>query len=200
MKKYFFTILTSVMALAAVIYFVMVAPLKQEPPKVLYPVSDFELLKSDGEKFLSQNELKDKIYVVNFIFTSCKAFCPTMSYTMAELYRTYEAMDDVKFVSITVDPKRDDGKTLTEYAKKFRKDSQKWYFLTGAWENIRKILVKEFKISAPEDPVFHSGKFVLVDQNQKVRGYYDYDDHKDMRQLFVDIAVIRDTKNEMKKD
>lgn len=198
MKKIFFGILTVLLILSGIIYFVFIAPMSAEAPPVMLNMEPFEMTNSDGKKFSSEEELKGNIWVANFIFTSCRSVCPIMSRKMSELYRSYELEKDIRFVSVSVDPKRDTPEKLTAYAKKYKADTSKWFFLTGAWDTTRDVLIKKFKIAAPEDPVFHSDRFVLVDHNSKIRGYYEFEDRKHMRRLFHDIALVLKEKKEKK--
>lgn len=189
LRKFIVIPLGVAVVLMGTIYFVFVSPYEGDPPPVVGKVQAFELINTDNKKF-SQAELNKKVWVADFIFTSCGGVCPRMSAKMAELYRSYEMSPDVNFVSISVDPDVDTPERLKEYASRYKADTQKWHFLTGKYDDIRDIAIKSFKVGQPDEPIFHSQRFILVDQNHQIRGYYDYSSKEDMAKLFQDIALV----------
>ncbi len=117
-----------------------------------------------------------------------------MTTHMASLHRSYMMVDDVRLVSISVNPDNDTPEVLAKYAKKFNANTQKWYFLTGSLSDIQKIAVKSFKLGQIDEPVFHSSFFSLVDRKGRIRGYYDSADKKNIERLFKDIARLVEEK------
>jgi cytochrome oxidase Cu insertion factor (SCO1/SenC/PrrC family) len=88
---------------------------------------------------------------------------------------------DVRLVSVSVDPERDDPETLAEYAEGLGADTERWWFLTGEKDQIR-ALARSLQVAADPDPtpeaelgfqVSHSTKFIVLDGEGRVRGYYD---------------------------
>ena len=150
---------------------------------------DFVLTDSNGDEFSSQ-KLQGKVWVADFIFTTCGNICPIMTQNMAQLYRSYKLMNDVSWVSISVNPETDTPEVLQNYAKKFDANPKQWHFLTGTRDNITDITVKGFKMGSVDEPVFHSGKFVLVDRHMRVRGYYEGTEDADITKLFKDLAKL----------
>jgi protein SCO1/2 len=136
--------------------------------------------------------------VADFIFTQCAGACPAMSARMARLRR--EVPPGVRFVSFTVDPTTDTPEVLTRYAQRFGADGD-WLFLTGAPRALYDLSVGGFKLAAMEvppaerapggdGPFLHSAKFVLVDAEGVVRGYYDSDDEDALRALVADVGAL----------
>src|SRR5262247_2974775 len=85
--------------------------------------------------------IKDKIVVVNFIYTTCPDIC---GLTTARLSQAEDKLGDmvgrdVFFVSLTVDPENDTPAKLKEYAEAFHITGPGWLFLTGKPDNIRAI-------------------------------------------------------------
>lgn len=169
--------------------------------KVLFSLKPFELTASNGQAFPSE-QLKGKVWVTNFMFTSCTQECPLMAVEMLKIQQKFEDSPHVKLVSFTVDPKVDTPEILAKYAQQVQAKPDKWFFLTGAQKSLFDICVNSFKLPVQErkmshehhhdhgtgaqnasSPFLHSQKFVLVDQNMQVRGYYDSDDAQDMAQL-----------------
>jgi protein SCO1/2 len=156
---------------------------------LLGQVPEFEFTRQDGSEF-GLKEMKGRISIVDFIFTSCQTICPPMSANMQKFYQRYEGTDRIQFVSITVDPERDSLSVLQEYAHNFGVDDDRWVFL---WQPVDKVVwlsEKGFMISARDLPMGHSSRFVLVDPNGMIRGYYDGVDDESMKILANDIRKL----------
>jgi len=109
---------------------------------------------------------------------------------MASLHRSFELVDGISLVSITVNPEFDSARVLKEYSKKYNANTKKWHFLTGAREEIKDLAVKSFKLGSIKEPVFHSPKFALVDRQGLIRGYYDGIQSGEISELFRDAALL----------
>ena len=144
---------------------------------------DFSLTNQRGAPF-ALSDLHDKVWVADFIFTSCGTICPPMTIEMARLQDEFVA-EDVHFVSFSVDPKRDTPEVLTRYADYYGADNNRWSFLTGQKEAIYQLAHDAFNLAAGHrgSEILHSTRFVLVDQNQQVRGYYDSRSKAHLQQL-----------------
>lgn len=140
---------------------------------VLYDVPAFNAVESHGEPF-GLASLHGKISVVDFFFTSCRGPCPYMSATYAELYRLYAHSDKLQLVSFTVDPETDSLPILRAYAERFGVTDYRWRFARMQPEEISRFCEEGFKVSG-DLPGMHSTKFVLVDAEARIRGYFDYD-------------------------
>jgi protein SCO1/2 len=139
-------------------------------------VPKFELTNQDAQAFGSE-ALAGKIWIADFIFTTCPGPCPIISTRMSELQKPL-AKSDVRLVSFTVDPEKDTPEVLRAYADKLRKEPFPWDFLTGPLDTITSLSRDGFKLAlaAEEEPgtgPVHSTRFVLVDRRGTIRGYYD---------------------------
>lgn len=155
---------------------VQVSALSNRPLPSLGEVPKFDLVNQDGQPFGSQ-QLAGKIWIADFIFTTCPGPCPIISTRMSELQKPLEK-SDVHLVSFTVDPEKDTPEVLRAYADKLRKEPIRWDFLTGPLDAITALSRDGFKlaIAAGEEPgsgPIHSTRFVLVDRRGTIRGYYD---------------------------
>ena len=144
---------------------------------------DFSLTDQFGASF-ALSDLQDKVWVADFIFTSCATICPPMTVQMASLQDEF-AGEDVHFVSFSVDPERDTPTVLRRYADNYGADGGRWAFLTGQKEAIYQLAHDAFNLAAGHrgSEILHSTRFVLVDQNQQVRGYYDSRSKAHLQQL-----------------
>ena len=139
-------------------------------------IPSFDLVNQDAQPFGSQ-QLVGKIWIADFIFTTCRGPCPIISTRMSELQKPLE-QSDVRFVSFSVDPETDTPPVLHAYADKLRKEPFRWDFLTGTREAIASISRDGFKLGisdgeTPDSGPVHSTRFVLVDRRGSIRGYYD---------------------------
>lgn len=143
-------------------------------------VPDFALTERNGEG-VKLAQLRGKIWIADFIYTSCTDTCPLQTGMMAKLQEEYAAKPDVQLVSITVDPERDTPQVLAQYAAKYQADAKRWYFLTGQRDRIMGLIQDGFHLSVATLPtdveanglIPHSPRFVLIDRNAQIRGYYD---------------------------
>ncbi len=149
----------------------------------------FTLTESSGRS-LSLSDLKGILWIADFMFTSCPGPCPMMSARMSELQRALSDLPMVRLVSISVDPSNDTAAVLKKYGAKFHADPNRWLFLTGDQALIAKLSYEGFKAGTLDDPLVHSTKFILVDTQGQIRGYYDSEDLASLRQLQVDIRGL----------
>jgi protein SCO1/2 len=155
---------------------VQVKALSNRPLPSYETVPSFELTNQDAQPFGSQ-QLSGKIWIADFIFTTCPGPCPIISTRMSELQKPL-AKSDVHLVSFSIDPEKDTPDVLRAYADKLRKEPLRWDFLTGPIVTIASLSRDGFKlgISEAEQPdtgPVHSTRFVLVDRRGTIRGYYD---------------------------
>ena len=156
---------------------------------VLASVPKFELTERGGTSF-SSTDLQGKISVVDFIFTNCQGPCPTMAGNMFELYRVFAGSDKVQFISISVDPERDSLTVLQEYALRHKVTDNRWVFLRGEMDKIKWLSESGFMLAADELPAMHSIKFVLVDGQEQIRGYYSGTDSASVSVLKTHIKEL----------
>jgi protein SCO1 len=135
-------------------------------------VPEFTLTAQDGQQF-SSRALQGKIWVADFIYTTCTGPCPRMTSQMREVQDAIVKIPDVKLVSFTVDPARDTPQVLADYAKTHGASFEHWYFLTGPQATLQKLDRDAFKLGNVDETLEHSTRFVLVDRQAHIRGYYD---------------------------
>jgi protein SCO1/2 len=152
-------------------------------------VPSFELVNQNGHAFGSA-QLTGKIWIADFIFTSCPGPCPLISTRMSELQKPLENTN-VHLVSFTVDPDTDTPEVLRGYAEKLHAEPKRWDFLTGSKSAIYKLSHDGFKLaisdgSDAEGTPVHSTRMVLVDRHGQIRGYYDATEADAMTKLLAD--------------
>lgn len=162
-------------------------------------VPPFSLTEKDGRQ-VTLSDLKGKVSIVNFIYTNCPDTCPIQSAQMRQIQEDFKNERDLRLVSITVDPTRDTPEVLSDYAKRFNADPERWLFLTGEKEAIYKLAQKGFLLAAAEIPRAkrpesgashtHSPRFVLVDRKAQIRGYYISTDSDALKRLQQDLKIL----------
>lgn len=166
---------------------------------VYHTIDDFKLVNQNNDTVTLSN-FDDKLLLVSFFFANCETVCPTMNNYLAQhIYTEFEKDDDVRFISITVDPKNDTPSVLLNYAKQLNAKLPNWSFLTGSRSVIYDLAAYSFKIPGAEDEhngLFHSNKIVLVDKQKRVRGVFDTGGQNDKRET---IDAVRALKLEYKK-
>ncbi|MBJ7985448.1 SCO family protein [Bacillus cereus] len=162
-----------------------------------WDVETFAFTDQNGKKFGS-SELKDKVWVADFIFTSCETVCPPMTANMAKLQKMLdeEGIKDVEFVSFSVDPEVDTPEKITEFMKVYEMDTKRTHFLTGYTRpDIEKFAKDNFQtlVTKPENntQVIHGTSFYLVDKDGKVVKKYSGLQNTPYEDIIRDIKRIR---------
>jgi len=142
-------------------------------PRLKYygQVPNFELTSQTGQK-IALADLKGKVWVADTIYTSCTGPCPMMSARMHTVAKNVAALAKVRIVSITVDPAHDRPDALLTYSKHFEAAPDRWFFLTGPPSALNHLTMDGLHLSPVDGTFDHSTKFVLVDSNALIRGYY----------------------------
>ena len=152
-------------------------------------VPDFEFTDSNGET-ITREDMEGKVWVADFIFTTCTMACPIMTGNMNIIHKSFKEDNNVRIVSISVYPEYDTPEILKEYASRYNANTDRWHFLTGPEESVKNIIKTGFKIGDYEDIIFHSEKFALVDISGNIRGYYSGMKTEDMSKLKKDIKKL----------
>jgi protein SCO1 len=153
-----------------------VTALRQRTISSYGTVPEFVLVNQDGQNFGSA-QLRGKIWIADFIYTTCPGPCPMLSSRMSELQKPFEKTD-VHLVSFSVDPAKDTPPVLRGYAEKLQAEPGRWDFLTGPQSTIYNLSRNGFKLAVSDGseekgiPV-HSTRMILVDRHGAIRGYYD---------------------------
>ncbi|MBJ2176074.1 SCO family protein [Aureibaculum sp. A20] len=170
-------------------------------------VPDFKFTNQNSKEVSNEN-FKNKVYVVEFFFTSCPTICPKMHISMLKIQDEFYGNPNFGMASITIDPKRDTPETLKKYADKHNVTLKNWQFLTGDKDVIYDFANIGFKLYAGENEEAeggfeHSGLFALVDKNGFIRSrtvtsgefenpikFYDGLDAEQVQMLKEDITIL----------
>ena len=156
-------------------------------------VPEFVLVNQDGQNFGSA-QLRGKIWIADFIYTTCPGPCPMISSRMSELQKPLEKTG-VHLVSFSVDPAKDTPQVLRGYAERLQAEPGRWDFLTGPQSTIYNLSRNGFKLAISDGsdakgiPV-HSTRIILVDRHGAIRGYYDAAEPDAVTKLVADTTHL----------
>lgn len=143
-----------------------------------WPLEEFTYTNQDGKQ-VGLEDLKGKVWMADFIFTECDTVCPPMTANVEEIQRKAKekGIENIHFVSFSVDPDIDKPEVLKEYGDRFDADYKNWDFLTGyGQEEIEQYAMKNFKtiVKKPKegDQVIHGTSFFLVGKDGLVKKTY----------------------------
>lgn len=167
---------------------------------VMGTVPSFSLIDQSGESF-SWQQLRGRVWLASFIYTTCPGPCPLIVQRIAEVDRRLSHDPRVTIVSFSVDPEADTPKVLAAYARNHGISAPHWRLLTGDSEQLYALIRKGFLLGVErtqdaeaarpdEGLVMHSTRLVLIDAQMQVRGYYDSDDALAMRKLAEDTSRL----------
>lgn len=160
-----------------------VANLRIEAPKLDFELKDFDLVDHKGRPF-KKADMVGKVWIADFIFTSCPSICPSMTKTVAKVADELKAEEGIRFLSITVDPENDTPEKLDAFFQKHGvveggAPSPRWYFVTGEPKAVDDTILKSFLMAfqrgATPAQVTHAERLVLVDKQAHVRALFDTD-------------------------
>lgn len=160
-----------------------------------HTIADFTFVDQDSA-FITNETFEDKIYITDFFFTSCRTICPIMKTQMLRVYDSIKNEPDVLILSHTIDPEYDTVALLHDFADRLGVESSKWHFVTGDQEEIFKIAQTSYFSTAltdntEPDGYVHSGAFLLIDKERRIRGKYDGTKEEDVNRLLDDIRKLQ---------
>lgn len=166
-------------------------------------IPNFSFVNQDSV-VINNDSLKNSIYIADFFFTSCPSICPIMSKNMLSVYKKYKGNNEVRFLSHTIDPKHDTIPVLKKYANKLGVEGTQWSFLLGNRDTVYNIARHGYMNYAQENAdipggVEHSGYFILVDKDRRIRGAYDGTDKQQVENLSNDIDILLNEYKSAKK-
>lgn len=185
---------------------------KEVIDSIWHKTANISLVNQLGDT-VSLYDKQGKIIVIDFFFTSCRSICPRMTQNMRTLQQSFKKGGDVRnkidtsivqFISFTVDPERDSARVLKYYADRFGVNHDNWWMLTGDKKKIYDFAFEQLKVDKfSEEPIspdfVHTSRFVVLDKDYRVRGYYNGLDSADIKKLARDIGLLMLEKDKKKK-
>lgn len=160
---------------------------------VIMTLSDFSLIDQDNRP-VTLATLRGAPFVLDFIFTSCTSFCADMTKKMKGVRDGLGADSPVRTISISVDPETDRPPMLKRFATTHQANDPRWLFLTGERRTIGALMQSLYLAPSGDpaklDPTQHSSRFVLVDEQGRVRGFYPYGEEDARERLIRDARAL----------
>ena len=162
---------------------------------VYHSIADFAFVNQVGDT-IRKEDMAGKIYVADFFFTTCPTICPVMKKEMLRVYEQFKGDPNFRILSHSIDPSHDTQSVLKDYAEKLGvPDAATWNFLTGDQEKIFEIGQTSYLTTTMADDMepggfLHSGAFLLVDQQGRIRGVYDGTKTDQVDRLLADIPKL----------
>ena len=159
-----------------------------------HTVSDFNLTNQNGATITSK-DYKNKIYVVDFFFTSCPSICPIMTNNMLMIQEEFIENSQVMLLSLSVTPEIDNVEILKTYAEEKGVNDSKWNITTGSKKHIYELARKSYFAVVEQgdgglQDFIHTPNFILVDTKKQIRGIYDGTDKNEIFRIIDDIKVL----------
>ena len=162
---------------------------------ISHKIGNFEA-KSHHLNNFSHKDLKGKVHIANFMFTSCTSICPIMTNNLKIVSEAYKNHPEFLMISFSVTPWIDSIPKLQSFAKSYGITAKNWHLLTGKKSEIYKLARKSYfaekNLGFTKDSreFLHTEHVVLVDKKLRLRGIYNATLKLEMKQLKEDIALL----------
>ena len=164
--------------------------------KKYHTIAPFTMTNQNGQT-ITEKDYENKVYVADFFFTTCPSICPIMTKNMFSLQEKLKTKyPEVKLLSYSVTPEIDTIEQLKRYAIENKVDDKIWNLVTGDKKEIYILARKSYLVvqndgnGGPHDMI-HTENFVLIDKENRIRGYYDGTDINEMDRLITEIGMLK---------
>ena len=164
--------------------------------KKYHTIAPFTMTNQNGQT-ITEKDYENKVYVADFFFTTCPSICPIMTKNMFSLQEKLKTKyPEVKLLSYSVTPEIDTVEQLKRYAVENKVDDKIWNLVTGDKKEIYNLARKSYLVvqndgnGGPHDMI-HTENFVLIDKENRIRGYYDGTDINEMDRLITEIGMLK---------
>ncbi|MGO2358894.1 MAG: SCO family protein [Mesonia sp.] len=160
-----------------------------------HKIADFKLINQNGDT-ITQEDYANKIYIADFFFTTCQTICPIMTDHMKKIQDEFKDDDEVLLLSHTVTPEIDSVPQLKKYALKKGVIDEKWNLVTGDKKQIYELARKSYFVvktqgSGGAYDMIHTENFALIDNQRRIRKFYDGTSPDAIDELIEDIATLK---------
>lgn len=159
-----------------------------------HTVSDFELINQNG-KIVTQEDYKDRVYIVDFFFTRCPSICPLMTSNMIKIQNEFINNSNIMLLSLSVTPEIDSISVLRKYANDKGAIDSKWNITTGNKKHIYELARKSYFAVVEQgdggmQDFIHTPNFILVDKKRQIRGVYNGTEDEEINRLMDDLRIL----------
>jgi len=193
-KRTFYIIFFTGLVIA--FYFIitsLVPEFKKKGLPVIGKLTPFAFTNQLGQQ-VTENDVKGKVFVASYFFTTCKGICPEMNGNLKKVYERFKDERDFLILSHTSDPAVDSVPRMKQYAEAFGADPAKWIFLTGRKDSLYNMARFTYAIDDPannlksvDDIFLHTQFWALVNKKGEIRKIYDGLKMSEVNSLIKDI-------------
>jgi protein SCO1/2 len=117
------------------------------------------------------DSFKDKIIVANIFFASCADVCPEMNGQLMRVAEEFYRMNNVAFLTVSIDPESDSVPVLLKYSRRFNATLTNWRFCTGSKTEIYDWVLNDLLLAnqMKGDSFIHDDKVVIIDKERHIR-------------------------------
>ena len=184
------------MVVMGLVYFAGLAFINKNALPVLgepgHVAGAFDFINQDGTH-ITEKEVKNKVTVVDYFFTSCPSICPAMNKNLNQVYEKFKGDTSFAILSHTVDPERDSFSVLKSYARKYGVTAPQWQFLTGDKNELYTAASRDYLLAVEDSAnsnFIHTQYVALLDKKRQVRGFYDMSTGQNIDRLDKDIEEL----------
>lgn len=196
-KTIFYIIFFSVLVVAFYAVLINVIPgfTKSKLPPISY-VQPFSFTNQDGKR-ITEKDVRGKVYLANYFFTTCKTVCPRMNNEVRKVYEHFKSERNFLILSHTSDPGTDSAARLKAYADSIGVTTPTWIFLTGPKDSLYRQARLSYRIDDPnnnvvniDDDFLHTQFLALVNKKGEVVKIYDGLRNAEIDQLIKDAEKL----------
>ncbi len=159
-----------------------------------HTVSDFELINQNG-KIVTQEDYRDRVYIVDFFFTRCPSICPLMTSNMIKIQNEFLNNSNIMLLSLSVTPEIDSISVLRKFANDKGAIDSKWNITTGNKKHIYELARKSYFAVVEQgdggmQDFIHTPNFILVDKKRQIRGVYNGTEDEEINRLMDDLRIL----------
>ncbi|MBO2011326.1 SCO family protein [Hymenobacter negativus] len=170
-------------------------PAGQLPADTVHVVGPFRFTDQNGQA-VTNATLAGHVYLANFFFTECPGICPRMNDNLERVLHHFATEPDLRAVSYSVMPERDQVPVLRAYAESRHIDGRRWQLLTGSKAAIYQLARNQYFADQSLNPAADTGRFLhtehilLVDRTGHLRGLYNGTLALDAERMKEDVALL----------
>ncbi|MDX5417639.1 MAG: SCO family protein [Hymenobacteraceae bacterium] len=164
---------------------------------VFHQVADFRFLSQQGDTVSQSEALSGALYVAGFSHISCPESCQKKFSQLVRVQEAFEDYPSLKILSFMVSTSENHPvEVMKDYASTYSANPEKWFFLTGSYEDIANTATQDFFITdekvVVDEHVVYSERFFLVDKERRIRGIYNGTDPVDVDRMILEVNVLLD--------
>jgi protein SCO1 len=196
-KRVFYIVFFAAVVLLFYFFMTKLAPgFTQSNLPPISRVQPFNFINQNGKQ-VTEKDLKGKVVVATYFFTTCRGICPEMNGNLKKVYEQFKDEKDFLLLSHTSDPGTDSVPRMKRYADSIGANPDNWIFLTGRKDSLYSAARLSYAIDDPannlksiDDQFLHTQYWALVNKKGEVRKIYDGLKNNEINDMVDDIKKL----------